>query len=665
MNLKEKWTKQNNSVKMLLRKLKRHDTVVVAVAVVIAVILCGGLIYLSTPVVAASAKDELVEAQTKDNEQTIEKLDELSEYLNGLDKSITESKDSMTSFYAKDGEKNTEKMTNTVTEKVGNLGKDFSSMHEVITKTESDIERLRELIEKGDAESGKSISENFTNIYNNLEEIENTYNKSQETTKELMEQIQKEMKSGDEKLSKELLENYKELLENLGKSSDMLTNQNSESLKTFKDEIGNMNILITNMLNDMSSEMSREMKNLDSSMSKGLGDLNLEMNSNFNNMSQSFTGNMTDLKNYLDNGLLGVNDKLDKVFQRVSNGKKLLASTLLTKNVQIREDATFAEISKAIESIPMKVVLDKDDIPGQVIYHYHYHVDGEDNICDEEYVPIERKGGCYTKEYVHTHTSACYNTSVTYSYGTSKSVKERGYSHDDSGGNQNRYYECEYCGLRFVNDNPSHAESTSNKSIADSRAQGGITENVHKSLNCSIPVGTLMGYQTTCNLIHGQIVAAKIVFSEGYEQYNTTTDLLNTQGISTSFMMMPQDINVSKAMLWDGFDLDEAEGDENFFLPENEDDNTLIEEGVKKNDDKEKTRDTETTEAVQEQEAAEAPEIPKAPEVPEDTGGDDIQDPVQNDNDSRSSTGSDGEGSGGDVTKEDKKSELADTTVED
>ena len=31
MKLKEKWTKQNNSIKLLLRKLKRHDTLVVAV----------------------------------------------------------------------------------------------------------------------------------------------------------------------------------------------------------------------------------------------------------------------------------------------------------------------------------------------------------------------------------------------------------------------------------------------------------------------------------------------------------------------------------------------------------------------------------------------------------------------------------------------------------
>ena len=55
MNFKERMSKQNNSIKVLLRKLKRHDTIVVAIAVVIALALSGGLIYLTTPAVTASA----------------------------------------------------------------------------------------------------------------------------------------------------------------------------------------------------------------------------------------------------------------------------------------------------------------------------------------------------------------------------------------------------------------------------------------------------------------------------------------------------------------------------------------------------------------------------------------------------------------------------------
>ena len=67
MNLKERMSKQNNSIKVLLRKLKRHDTIVVAIAVVIALALSGGLIYLTTPAVTASAKQEFEQTEKENN----------------------------------------------------------------------------------------------------------------------------------------------------------------------------------------------------------------------------------------------------------------------------------------------------------------------------------------------------------------------------------------------------------------------------------------------------------------------------------------------------------------------------------------------------------------------------------------------------------------------
>ncbi|RKM61304.1 hypothetical protein D6855_05270 [Butyrivibrio sp. CB08] len=520
MNLKEKWTKQNNSVKLLLRKLKRHDTVVVAIAVVIAVILCGGLIYLSTPVVAASAKEDLEQIQGRDTEQTIEKLDELSEYLDGLDKSLTESKESLSSFYEKDGadkllsEKNTEKMTNTVTEKVSGLGNDMTNLHNSISKTGEDIEKLRELINKGGEDSGKAIADSFTNIYHNLEEIENTYNQTQENTRNLIEEIQNALKSGDDKLSKELLDNYTELLKQLNESNEKLVNQDNESIKNFKE-------------------------------------LNANLENYFSNVNLTFEGDLTSLKGYLAGELSNVNGKIDQVFQRVSRGKRLLASTLLTKNVQIREDATFDEIAKAIENIPVKIVLDKDDVPGEVVYEYHYHKDGKDNVCDIEYVPIDRQGGCYTEPYVHTHTDACYDITTLYVYTTTKDVVNRGFSHYTNGAN-NYYYRCEYCGLSFVEDNPRHTETTTDKSVADSRARRTPQVSETRVLKCDKPEGTLLGYQTSCNLLHGQIVAARIVFADDYEKYNTSTGIIApATNVTTSLMMVPQTVGLSQSILWD------------------------------------------------------------------------------------------------------------------
>ena len=533
MNLKEKWTKQNNSVRLLLRKLKRHDTVVVAIAVAIAVMLCGGLIYLSTPVVAASAKEDLEQIQGRENEQTIEKLDELSEYLDGLDKSLSESKESLSSFYEKDGEdkllseKNTEKMTNTVTEKVSGLGNDMTNLHNSIARTGEDIEKLRELINKGGEDSGKAIADSFTNIYHNLEEIENTYNQTQENTKALIEEIQNALKSGDDKLSKELLDNYNDLLQKLNESNEKLTNQDNESIKNFKE-------------------------------------LNTNLDNYFKTINVSIDSDMTNLKTYLMGELSGVNGKIDQVFQRVSNGKKLLASTLLTKNVEIREDATFAEIAKAIENIPVQIVLDKDEVPGEVVYQYHYHVDGAGNVCDEEYVPIDRKGGCYTHEYVHKHTDECYNKTITYTYRTSLDVENRGWSHDDYEGHANNHYYCQYCGAHFVNDSSSHTETTTSRSVAQNRAKEMPRENVIKTLKCTKPEGTLLGYETTCNLLHGQIVAAKIVFSDGYDKYNTSTEFINpAANITTSLMMAPRTLGISQSVLWDDSVWDLSQEDDN------------------------------------------------------------------------------------------------------
>ena len=571
MNLKEKWTKQNNSVKMLLRKLKRHDTVVVAIAVVIAVVLCGGLIYLSTPVVAASAKDELALAQSKDNEQTIEKLDELSEYLNGLDKSITESKDSMTSFYEKDGEKNTEKMTNTVTEKVGSLGNDLAGLHETIVRTGTDIDKLREMIEKGGEDSDKSITEKFTNIYNNLEEIENTYNRTHENTKSLMEEIESALKSGDEKLSKELLERYKELLDELTRSNEKLSEQNSDSLKEFKDAIGNLNTEVTKKLGEIST------------------DINTNIDNQFNSLNVSFESDMTGLKAYIAGEMSSMNDKVDQVFWRVSKGKKLLASTLLTKNVQIREDATFAEIARAIESIPVQIVLDKDDVPGKVIYDYHYHIDGQKNVCDMEYVPVENQGGCYTEEYVHTHTDECYHKTTYYTYWTDHSIETLGYVGDTWDGVARYRYHCKFCGRTFSGTNPAHNETTTDVGAARSRARNMPSERVEKTLICTIPEGTLLGYKTNCNLVHGQIVAAKIVFSDGYDKYNTTTGVMaptNTD-VTTSLMRVPaEDNTISPSVFWDDdlfWDL-EPEDDDNYSLEKDINNN---ENGDNNNDNKE------------------------------------------------------------------------------
>ena len=215
-----------------MKKLKRHDTVVVAVSVVIAMVLCGGLIYLSTPVVTATAKEELQIQEKEENEKTIEKLDELHEYLSGLDKSITESHDTLTEFYEKSSAKetenetltkeNTETITNSMTEKVTDkvtvLDNDLQTNHEIINNTENNIEKLKETIERGDLtkEQEKAVSEKFNQVSQELTKIQDEYNKAQESTTSLIDQVKDAMKKGDGDITTAMDENYKELVQKLG-----------------------------------------------------------------------------------------------------------------------------------------------------------------------------------------------------------------------------------------------------------------------------------------------------------------------------------------------------------------------------------------------------------------------------------------------------------------
>ena len=705
MKLREKWAKQNNSVKLLLRKLRRHDTFVVAIAVVIAMFLCGGLIYFSTPVVTANAKQELEESERQNNEKTIEKLDELSEYLDGLDKSITDSKDSISSYYEKAGkdtnlvnEKNTEKITNNVNEKVTGLGNNLNTLHETITTTQNNIDRLKEIIEKNDESGSREREAMLSEIDGELDNIKNQHSKAQQDTKELIKELEKllgqknddlskqskqqneelskqskdqndelsqqlkdqgdelskqskeekdalskqiqegndklfEKIEGDDKqlseqltnskdalsgqmkdskdqlseqmtnskdslseqmtntkdslseqltnskaelskqisdgnsaLSKEMKEQYQALLNALSESDKKLSEQNSEMLTSFQTEISNLSKELTGILAQMNTNVDEMEKSITNNINAGktenknrfdkidtnISGMNTKMEANFNTFNTNVQGDFDDLKTYLDKQNATINGKLQEVFWRVSKGKKLLASALLTKNVSIREDASFAEIAEAIKSIPTQVVLDNGDVAGKVEYVLHYHVDGKGTECDELYVPVERMGGCYTEEYYHEHDKNCYTSVAVYGYYTNRGVSRVRSTGEKWGGEDVAIFDCPYCG-EFDGTNSYHYESTTDYDLAASRQRHDtLTTTYQDMLTCQIPVGTLVGYTTSCNMVHGQIVAANITFVDKYAKYNHVTQLQPgskaSTNVATSHMMAPVSGNLFEGL---------------------------------------------------------------------------------------------------------------------
>ncbi len=172
--------------------------------------------------------------------------------------------------------------------------------------------------------------------------------------------------------------------------------------------------------------------------------------------------------------------ELDQVFTSVSNGKRMLASALLTKGVAEAENASFSEIMDAILRIPQKIVIGQEELPGQVSFQYHYHVDGNGENPHTEMQ--DAPGGCYTRPLTHVHSreAGCYGTEAY---------------HEHSG------------------DCPGHPAQ------ADPETEGGDAEewvydcdgepNASRTvLICGREEGAAEGYGVSCALADGQVIGA-------------------------------------------------------------------------------------------------------------------------------------------------------------
>ena len=110
-----------------------------------------------------------------------------------------------------------------------------------------------------------------------------------------------------------------------------------------------------------------------------------------------------DQQESFDNLMAYLEQKLGQVFTFVSNGKKKVVSALLTKGVDLNEDATFAQIYEGILSIEQELLIGVEQIPGNITYDYHYHIDGKGQYPHTDTCAIADMGGCYGVPVYHYH----------------------------------------------------------------------------------------------------------------------------------------------------------------------------------------------------------------------------------------------------------------------
>jgi len=210
-----------------------------------------------------------------------------------------------------------------------------------------------------------------------------------------------------------------------------------------------------------------------------------------------------------------IEQKLDSVFTFVSNGKKLLASALLTKNVSVNEDATFQEFADAILAISQEIVIGVQQIPGEISYDYHYHTDANGNALHEDTNDVS--GGCYTVPVYHQHSSACYSkttcggsverktSSTHWKCSDTLYCDAHGcYWEDPSELYPSGCWHC-YC--------PEETYTVCNSCGATN--SGSPCKASTTKLTCGKNGSTIEGYAVGCGLSDGQIIGAHIVYNSG------------------------------------------------------------------------------------------------------------------------------------------------------
>ena len=256
-------------------------------------------------------------------------------------------------------------------------------------------------------------------------------------------------------------------------------NENVSGLNENVDGVGkNVESLFTR-IGELDNGMQTNLTTLQQTFAKQFGDLNV-----------SAGQNTEELKSYLEELNNGLKQDMNQVFTSVSNGKKKLASALLTKGVSTNEDATFALLAEAILNIDQKLVIGVEEIPGTIRYQYHYHVDASGNQPHTE--KSDTAGGCYTGTHAHVHSveDGCY--------------KEESYHvHRDDCSGYPVWVDWApgvepYWGFIYTCGEPANA--------------------TRRVLICSKQAGSTDYYVPSCGLADGQIIGAEIVYDQAHAQ---------------------------------------------------------------------------------------------------------------------------------------------------
>ena len=310
------------------------------------------------------------------------------------------------------------------------LMQEMENMQRQVESTHVSITELLNLMEEADESRQEEIKAAFADVNASIEQIRTEYQNAHANLENLIQTVQEtqmvnheetlsvlsEVEINLEEVSMESLEQLSNSLQVIEENfTDSMTqmkqemNQNFSNLSVeLKNNLFQTNTDIVNKLDEMNSSIFNQHEELETNISNQYQQITTTINNSSGNQQDSFDS----LMSYLE-------QKLGQVFTFVSNGKKKVVSALLTKGVNLNEDATFAQIHDAILSIEQELLIGVEQIPGDITYDYHYHVNGKGQYPHTATCAIADKGGCYGVPVYHYHTDVA-ESAQNASYITSK-----------------------------------------------------------------------------------------------------------------------------------------------------------------------------------------------------------------------------------------------------
>lgn len=402
----------------------------------------------------------------------------------------------------------------------------------------TEINRINESVQSVNQTVSK-LEDRLNTSYENLKNLVQEVRTTEEKNRELWTQEQTQLTEQQRQLLKEVEESRQETIRSLALVESNLKNMLESDMVQITAAFGSLTAELQTRVQELSALLENRMNRVDQNLSgldknvtglgnnisglsenvSGLnenvdgvgknveslftriGELDNGMQTNLTTLQQTFAKqfgdlnvsagqNTEELKSYLEELNNGLKQDMNQVFTSVSNGKKKLASALLTKGVSTNEDATFAQLAEAILNIDQKLVIGVEEIPGTIRYQYHYHVDASGNQPHTE--KSDTAGGCYTGTHGHVHSveDGCY--------------KEESYHvHRDDCSGYPVWVDWApgvepYWGFIYTCGEPANA--------------------TRRVLICSKQAGSTDYYVPSCGLADGQIIGAEILYDQAHAQ---------------------------------------------------------------------------------------------------------------------------------------------------